>query len=149
MSFHSEVLGATYFGLVLGDCVVNAMNCIKKNQMFMEKFFLLFKIQSMIIWAMFKKLCLVFFFSSNLKICKLLKYDNLSYVWRKKLASFFSSSKAISQIVSYQESERYTVTILEKRSTCMSRIFYYSRFLNHSWREKNKGFTINEFFWKI
>ena len=29
VSFHSEMLGATNFGLVLGDCLVNAMICIK------------------------------------------------------------------------------------------------------------------------
>ena len=67
MSFHSEILCATNFGLVLDNCLVNAMVFIKKNIVKLSRirFYELINIPVVIFWAIFEKVCLVIFFKSN------------------------------------------------------------------------------------
>ena len=62
VSFHSQILVATTFGLVLGDCIVIAIIFITKYVVKLSRitFYELLKIPIIIIWAMLEKVCLVF-----------------------------------------------------------------------------------------
>ena len=100
LSFHSQMQGATNCGLVLGDCIVIEMISIQKYIVKLSRisFVELLKIPITIIWAMLKKLCLVFFRQKRLKNVK------------------------------FDKSETYTMTALIKHLACMSRICDYSLF---------------------
>ena len=106
----------TNFGQGLRNCHVSAMIFIKKYIVKLSRisFYEFLKIPIMIIGSMLEKLCLVFF--------------------------FFKSDYTI---VSYQQSETYTLTVLKKHSACRYRICYYFNSFNHSWREKQRFY----YFW--
>ena len=95
--FHSQMIGATSFGLVLGDHNVIVLIFFNKYIVKFSRicFYDLLTIPIIIICSMLKKLCLVFFKRD---------YNNLSY----------------------QKSSTYRLTVLKKHSACMSRICYYS-----------------------
>ena len=56
----------------------------------------------------------------NVKDCH---YHNLGYVWKIIPCGFFQNKL---KILKYKKSETYTLTELKKRSTYMTRIFYYN-----------------------
>ena len=86
ISFHSEILGETNFGLVLDSFLVNAMILINKTYVKFSRisFYGMLKIPIIITWVLMKKVCLAIIF------------------------------KAI-KMVSYQKSEAYTLTVIKTR----------------------------------
>ena len=95
--FHSEILGVNNFGLVLGDCLVNA-------KIFINKYIV--------------KLSIIFF----LWIVKDPQYDNMGYFW--KIMHILSSSKASKKILDIKNQKHTHWPYLKKRSICMSQISY-------------------------